>query len=78
MGPSKRKPEKKQSTPEIAGPPVNPLVVEDVIRLPFPVVGVGASAGGLEAFMQLLRALEPRLGMAFVLIPHLDPSHECT
>src|SRR5262249_15687648 len=29
-----------------------------------------------EAFTQLLRALEPRLGMAFVLIPHLDPSHE--
>jgi two-component system, chemotaxis family, CheB/CheR fusion protein len=26
--------------------------------------------------MQLLRALEPRLGMAFVLVPHLDPSHE--
>src|SRR5215831_3288394 len=51
-------------------------IVESPTRLPFPVVGVGASAGGLEAFIQLLRALESRLGMAFVLVPHLDPSHE--
>jgi two-component system, chemotaxis family, CheB/CheR fusion protein len=42
----------------------------------FPIVGVGASAGGLEAFMELLKALHPQLGMAFVLIPHLDPRHE--
>ena len=41
-----------------------------------PIVGVGASAGGLEAFMELLKALRPRLGMAFVLVPHLDPTHE--
>src|SRR4029077_20889890 len=42
----------------------------------FPVVGVGASAGGLEAFTQLLKALPDDPGMAFVLIPHLDPTHE--
>ncbi|HEY6348402.1 MAG TPA: chemotaxis protein CheB [Candidatus Angelobacter sp.] len=42
----------------------------------FPVVGVGASAGGLEAFIELLKALHPDLGMAFVLVPHLDPKHE--
>jgi len=42
----------------------------------FPVVGVGASAGGLEAFTQLLRALPDDTGMAFVLVQHLDPSHE--
>ena len=42
----------------------------------FPIVGVGASAGGLEAFTELLKALRPQLGMAFVLIPHLDPRHE--
>lgn len=41
----------------------------------FPVVGVGASAGGLEAFTELLKALKPDLGMAFVLVPHLDPTH---
>ena len=42
----------------------------------FPIVGVGASAGGLEAFRQLLGALPTDTGMAFVLVQHLDPSHE--
>jgi two-component system CheB/CheR fusion protein len=41
-----------------------------------PVVGVGASAGGLEAFTQLLQALPPDLGMAIVLVQHLAPQHE--
>ena len=41
----------------------------------FPIVGVGASAGGLEAFTQLLRHLPANSGMAFVLIQHLDPTH---
>jgi two-component system, chemotaxis family, CheB/CheR fusion protein len=39
----------------------------------FPVVGIGASAGGLEAFTQLLGALAVETGMAFVLIQHLNP-----
>lgn len=43
---------------------------------PFPIVGIGASAGGLEAFGQLLSALPNDTGMAFVLVQHLDPSHE--
>ncbi len=42
----------------------------------FPIVGIGASAGGLEAFSQLLRELPADTGMAFVLIQHLDPKHE--
>lgn len=41
----------------------------------FPVVAVGASAGGLEAFTQLLRTLPNSTGMAFVFIQHLDPKH---
>ena len=40
------------------------------------VVGVGASAGGLEAFTELLSHLPDDTGMAFVLIQHLDPKHE--
>ena len=40
------------------------------------VVGIGASAGGLEAFTELLSHLPNDTGMAFVLIQHLDPSHE--
>ncbi|HEX7879483.1 MAG TPA: chemotaxis protein CheB, partial [Candidatus Eisenbacteria bacterium] len=43
---------------------------------PFPVVGIGASAGGLEAFGKLLSGLSTETGMAFVLIQHLDPHHE--
>ena len=42
----------------------------------FPVVGIGASAGGLEAFTQLLSGLPTNTGMAFVLIQHLDPQHD--
>src|SRR5688572_28283204 len=40
------------------------------------VVGVGASAGGLEAFTQLLGGLPVDTGMAYLLIQHLDPTHE--
>src|ERR1051326_4992659 len=43
---------------------------------PLSVVGVGASAGGLEAFEQLLRALPSDTGMAFCLVQHLAPRHE--
>src|SRR2546423_345881 len=42
---------------------------------PFPIVGIGASAGGLEAFSELLRHLPLKTGMAFVLVQHLDPKH---
>ncbi len=41
-----------------------------------PVVGIGASAGGLEAFTELLSHLPDDTGLAFVLIQHLDPSQE--
>jgi two-component system, chemotaxis family, CheB/CheR fusion protein len=40
----------------------------------FPIVGVGASAGGLEAFTQMLGALPVDTGMAFVLVQHLAPT----
>ena len=42
----------------------------------FPVVGIGASAGGLDAFKKLLKAIPERSGMAYVLVQHLDPRHE--
>ena len=42
----------------------------------FPVVGIGASAGGLDAFRQLLSHLPTDTGMAFVLIQHLAPDHK--
>jgi two-component system CheB/CheR fusion protein len=42
---------------------------------PIPVVGVGASAGGVEAFGKLLADLPADTGMAYVLIQHLAPNH---
>src|SRR5947209_13084255 len=44
--------------------------------LPFPVVGIGASAGGVEAYIELLVPLPPDTGMAFVLVPHLSADYE--
>ncbi|MEO6569043.1 MAG: chemotaxis protein CheB, partial [Opitutaceae bacterium] len=41
----------------------------------FPIVGIGASAGGLEAFTQFLKHLPADTGMGFVLVQHLDPVH---
>jgi two-component system, chemotaxis family, CheB/CheR fusion protein len=42
----------------------------------FPVVAVGASAGGLDACRKLVTALPANTGMAFILVQHLDPTHE--
>lgn len=43
---------------------------------PVPVVGVGASAGGLEALREMFQGFTGRTGMAFVVVQHLDPTHE--
>jgi two-component system, chemotaxis family, CheB/CheR fusion protein len=59
----------REGIPRAAGRPVVPQHL-------FPIVGVGASAGGLEAFRQLLAALAVDTGLAYVLVQHLDPRHE--
>jgi two-component system CheB/CheR fusion protein len=48
---------------------------KNVVPATFPIVGIGASAGGLEAFEQFFHAMPANCGLAFVLIPHLDPNH---
>ena len=50
--------------------------LEATSRPQFPIVGIGASAGGLEACTALLKALPVNPGMAFVVVQHLDPRHE--
>jgi two-component system CheB/CheR fusion protein len=40
------------------------------------IVGIGASAGGLDAFLELVSALPAQTGLAFVLVQHLDPRHD--
>jgi two-component system CheB/CheR fusion protein len=42
----------------------------------FPVVGIGASAGGLDAFKRLIKVIPEQSGMAYVFVQHLDPNHE--
>jgi chemotaxis methyl-accepting protein methylase len=42
----------------------------------FPIVGIGASAGGLEALEQFLRHVPENSGVAFVIVQHLDPTHK--
>ncbi len=42
----------------------------------FPLVGVGASAGGLDSFQRFLSAIPENSGMAYILVQHLSPSHE--
>ncbi len=43
---------------------------------PLRIVGMGGSAGGLEAFEQFFTQMPTDSGMAFVLVPHLDPTHK--
>ncbi len=49
---------------------------DEEIRREFPIVGIGASAGGLEAFEQFFTNMPPDSGIAFVLVQHLDPTHK--
>ncbi len=52
-----------------------PLLAEEVAADFFPIVAIGASAGGLEAYTEFFHALSVDTGMAFVLVQHLDPTH---
>ena len=48
---------------------------ENTDVMSFPIVGIGASAGGLEALEQFFGSMPNNSGMAFVIIQHLDPTH---
>src|SRR2546427_9388905 len=65
---SKHKPVPPSEADNPAGERSNPIEAAS-----FPIVGIGASAGGLEAFTELLRHLPLDTGMGFVLVQHLDP-----
>ena len=68
------------------GPAPDPALVPDAKEMDWRaaegerllVVGVGASAGGLEAYERFLRRVPERSGIAFVFVQHLDPEHEST
>ncbi len=57
--------------PQAGTPPFEDKETEE--RQPFPIVGIGASAGGLEALQGFFSHMPPDSGMAFVIIQHLDP-----
>lgn len=52
-----------------------PATVATRAGVPYPIVALGASAGGLEAFEAFFRAMPADSGIAFVLVQHLDPGH---
>ena len=70
----KRPPQKAQRT----GPPEIPAKTPPQKESGdgFLIAAIGASAGGIEAFTELVRNLPKDTGMAFVLIQHLDPKHQ--
>ena len=44
--------------------------------LDFPIIGIGASAGGLETFDAFIQAIDPELNATYILVQHLDPTHQ--
>ena len=62
-----------------ASSPKTPPAADDAPsagRSPFPIVGLGASAGGLEALELFLQNVPEGSGMAFVIVQHMDPTHK--
>ena len=55
---------------------VSPETPVSQARVSFPIVGIGASAGGLEALEHFLSAVPKNSGMAFVIVQHLDPTRK--
>jgi two-component system CheB/CheR fusion protein len=60
-------------TPDLPAPSAAPKTTRGEI---FPIVGIGASAGGLEALEQFLARVPADSGMAYVIVQHLDPTHK--
>ncbi len=72
---SARAPDDQQPTAE-HNRQAQPVGAEEPPHLDFPVVGIGASAGGLEAIMEFFAAMRPDSGMAFIVVQHLPPDRE--
>jgi PAS domain S-box-containing protein len=53
-----------------------PLEMPQLIGLPFPIVGIDASACGLEALELFLKQIPPTSGLAFVIVRHMDPTRQ--
>ena len=69
----KSAPKRRQKKPTNA---VSPKTPHPQPSVSFPIVGIGASAGGLEALEHFLGHVPAASGMAFVIVQHLDPTHK--
>ncbi|WP_279384416.1 chemotaxis protein CheB [Geotalea toluenoxydans] len=70
----KKQPQPANSGNELTKSPEEPPSRQE--KPAFPIVGIGASAGGLEALEQFLVHVPENSGMAFVIVQHLDPTHK--
>ncbi|MGI9134110.1 MAG: chemotaxis protein CheB, partial [Rhodoferax sp.] len=66
----------RKATPEAGSSPTQRSAERGKPVNVFPIVGVGASAGGLEALEQFFKGVPLSCGMAFVVVQHLDPTHK--
>ena len=60
----------------MSGPDAHRTTSDDDAALPFLVAGVGASAGGLEAYTELLEGLSADPGLSLLVVSHLDPEQK--
>ena len=69
----KSSPERRRKTPAQIAPPTTS---GKPVNISFPVVGIGASAGGLEALEHFLSRVPKNSGLAFVIVQHWDPTRK--
>ncbi|MDX1901920.1 MAG: chemotaxis protein CheB [Gammaproteobacteria bacterium] len=55
-------------------PVIKPIKIKSISD-DFPIVGIGASAGGLEAIQEFFTHVPKKSGMAYIVVTHLDPNH---
>ena len=72
---NKRRSPKTKKKPESLERTAKTPQLRSATRRGFPIVGIGASAGGLEALQELFKHVSDDSGMAFIVVQHLDPSH---
>ncbi|MFB3764300.1 MAG: CheR family methyltransferase [Methanotrichaceae archaeon] len=76
MIPSDKDSEEDESQKETEPPQKESAPEQNGQRKPLYIVGMGGSAGGLEAFEEFFKNTPEDTGLAFVLVPHLDPTHK--
>jgi chemotaxis methyl-accepting protein methylase len=73
---AKAKPQRRQTRPAPATRAIKPTAPAAPVRAPFPIVGIGTSAGGLEALEHFLGHVPKGSGLALVIVQHLDPTRK--